>query len=288
MTSPFPNQEQTHAGGREELDPIVNQVLEKVLLLNDGDSFASTFMQEFGFPAWDMAILETTEDEDGVLVNIVHIPFAFPDGTELTSYLFAIIDANQKIEFAHIKRSVIDPILEAQDIDFDISYHVFVLLNLEYNLLGNLNQSYFDWLQLFSGSNIQGTEVTVRGCTLPTTICMDIITLHDPNQVETREWGCFETFVYYEDCVGSTGTGSGGVGSGGSIGNGSTNTSGGIGGSSGNDGGNNDGTPTFENILEFCGITGDEGPGEGYQLTELQIKACNALDYLESLSLIHI
>jgi hypothetical protein len=171
MTSPFPNQEQTHAGGREELDPIVNQVLEKVLLLNDGDSFASTFMQEFGFPAWDMAILETTEDEDGALVNIVHIPFAFPDGTELTSYLFAIIDANQKIEFAHIKRSVIDPILEAQDIDFDILYHVFVLLNLEYNLLGNLNQSYFDWLQLFSGSNIQGTEVTVRGCTLPTTIC---------------------------------------------------------------------------------------------------------------------
>lgn len=116
--------------GRENLNPIINKVLEKVLLLNDGNSFVSAMIQDYGYPAWDKAILTTSNDEDGIEVNIVHIPFALTSESELTSYLFAVIDANDEIEYAQIKRSDLDVVVAANDINFDISYHIFIWLHL--------------------------------------------------------------------------------------------------------------------------------------------------------------
>ena len=279
-TSPGPNQEQTHVEERDELDPIVNQVLEKALLLNDGDSFASTIIEDYGYPAWDKAIVSLSIDNSSV--NGVHIPFSFIGGEFVNSYLLAMVNPDGEITFAFIDGNFIDGIVGEGNIVFDISYHVTVFIKLNENLFGITPEYLLDWLRLFSENNFNDPEgsAATRCITTEMEICYWVCpyALQDSSQVDTREscWECF--FVTVEQ---GCDTGGGGVGSGSTSTGGGINTgSGGGGSSSGNDG-NNDGTPIFENILEFCGLTGDEVPGEGYELTDIQKKACNALDYLE-------
>lgn len=279
-TSSDPNQEQTHAGEREELDPIVNQVLEKILLLNDGDSFASGIIEDYGYPAWDKAIVSLSIDNSSV--NGVHIPFSFIGGESVNSYLLAMVNPDGEISFAFIDGNFIDGIVGEGNIDFDISYHVTVFIKLNESLFGTTPEYLLAWLRLFSENNFDDTEVAATRCiTTEMEICYWVCpyVLQDSSQIETREscWECFNVTIE-QGCD---------TGGGGGVGSGTTSTGGGIntgsnggGSSSGNDG-NNDGTPIFENILEFCGLTGDEGPGQGYELTEQQKKACEALDYLD-------
>ncbi len=277
-----------------------------MLILNDADNFVAALIDDLGHIGWDRAIVK--ENDEGT--SVVHLPLVSINTNSLTSYLVATVKNGNEVEFAMITKDFIDSIVDVNNIDFDIAYHVIVLLELEYSLFGTATQKYADWLYLFDASKFQsGAADTRNGCFILEFRCWnsDILTLQDNNQSSVREKVCAWMSFYSADCDGnitnSTGSGTVGQGSGtggggnyggiGSVGNGTTTTSSTWGntntGGGGSSGTNSNGSTmsVFEQLLIACSsaggdIAGDVAPGYvPIQLSDQQQAACDAITYLQ-------
>lgn len=273
---------------RDELHSSVQMVLDRMMILNYEQPFVLEVMNDFGYAAWDNAFVEETTNNDGQPVNIVHIPFAFSEGKELSAYLLATVDKKQHIEFALVEKSLINSIVESNNIEFDVTYHAIVFLKLNKLIFGDFIDGYISWLKLFNENNLQSEgAVTREGCWIRVYVCVPPhYALNDPNQSTTRDpWDCSWQNIYVADC---SGDGSDGTGTGtGSVGNGTTSTSPKWGTKGGGSTSTNPKNTPLQDLIDQCftfmGQTGDEGP----DYTPIQLDAesqslCGSIDFLQS------